>query len=641
MKKFAGLTLMLILIAAGAWLVLRPAPISLLIITLDTTRADHLGCYGKSDAATPNLDRLAREGALFEYAYSGVPLTLPSHTTMMTGLRPPEHGLHINGENAVNPEIVTLAEILDGRKYRTGAFIASFVLDSRFGLAQGFQEYNDDVGSGDPSEEGLRAYRNGRDVTDAAIPWLQSAGGKPFFCWVHYFDPHKPYHEHRELFGDRYAGRPYEAEIEYMDQQIGRILKTLEEAGRLDDTLIVAVGDHGESLGEHNELYHGNTLYNSGLHVPLIFRLPGRIFAGKRFAERVSLERIFPTVLELMEIRNRKNPLSLAGPVSGAEQVLPAPIHLETDEPWRQYGWHPLRGLIEGDLKYIRSPRAELYNVRSDPRELNNLAGERPDEMARMETALLELESGMTELTAVSAVLSASDEQILTSLGYTAGASSASPTAPPENLPDVKDMLPLLGKTMHAKSLLGENRPADAARLLEEVLSQDAGNASFHFLYAEALHDAGRCSAAVDVLEHLMQNQEMLLTAPLRLDSLTLLGKCFYSMNRLEESAAVLREALRIAPDSTVALNGLAWVLATTPSSTPADHTEAVRLAEEAVRLRGGNNPSHLDTLSVALASAGRRQEARIAAEKALKLAEEQGNRPLAGEIRARLKKFQ
>ncbi|MGD9873261.1 MAG: sulfatase-like hydrolase/transferase [Kiritimatiellia bacterium] len=641
MKKTVVIIAALVIAAVGVWLVLRPRPMNLLMITLDTTRADYLGCYGKSDAATPNLDRLAREGVLFEYAYSGVPLTLPSHTTMMTGLRPPEHNLRINGENALNPEITTLAEIVGKRGYRTGAFIASFVLDARFGLSQGFEEYNDDVTGGDPSEEGLRAYRPGSDVADAVIPWIESTAHRPFFCWVHFFDPHKPYHEHRNLFGDVYAGRPYEAEIAYMDQQIGRIIKTLENSGRLDRTLIVVVGDHGESLGEHNELYHGNTLYNSGLHVPLIFRLPGKIPAGRRFAQRISLDRIFPTALDVLRVKNKNNPLSLAAAVSGAGQVTAFPIHLETDEPWRQYGWHPLRGLIENNLKYIRSPRVELYDLQADPRELNDLAPVRAEEVVRMESVLASLESGMTAYRPERAILSKSDEQILTSLGYTAGASGEPDSAPAENLPDVKDMLPLLNQTMFAKTLLNQNKPAEAAAILEEVRAVDARNAAVELVYAEALHNAGRFSEAVEVLTNVVQNEEMSLAAPTRLDSMTLLGKCYYAMRRPSDSVAALREALRLAADSTVALNGLAWVLATDPNSTASDRAEAVRLAEEAVRLRGGTNPSHLDTLSVALAASGRRQEARSAAEKALKLAEEQGNMPLAGEIRARLKKFQ
>jgi len=458
---------------------------------------------------------------------------------------------------------------------------------------------------------------------------------------VHFFDPHKPYHEHRSLFGDVYAGRPYEAEIAYMDQQIGRIIKTLENSGRLDRTLIVVVGDHGESLGEHNELYHGNTLYNSGLHVPLMFRLPGKIAAGLRFNQRISLERIFPTVLDILRIKYDENPLSLAAALSFGGEVIPAPIHLETDEPWRQYGWHPLRGLIENNLKYIRSRRNELYDLQADPRELNDLAAVRAEEVVRMEAVLASLESGMMAYRPERAVLSKADEQILTSLGYTAGASGEPASAPAENLPDVKDMLPLLNQTMFAKTLLNQNKPAEAAAILEEVRAVDTHNAAVELVYAEALHNAGRFLEAVEVLTNVVQNEEMSLAAPTRLDSLTLLGKCYYSMRRASDSVAALREALQLAPDSIVALNGLAWVLATAPGSSAADRAEAVMLAEEAVRLKGGMNPSHLDTLSVALAAAGRRPEARTAAEKALKLAEEQGNMPLAGEIRARLKKFQ
>ncbi|HEY3968843.1 MAG TPA: sulfatase, partial [Planctomycetaceae bacterium] len=261
---------------------------NLLLITLDTTRADHLGCYGCSTARTPALDALAAAGMLCDCAYTVAPLTLPAHASLYTGLYPAEHGIRTNARGMLDAAVPTLTEVLARKGYDTAAFVASKVLDSKYGLARGFKTYNDLAGD-DDAAEALVGERNAGSVVDTALEWLKAPRSRPFFCWVHLFDPHSPYLPHTDLFGDEFAERPYDAEIAYVDQQVGRLLEYLKARGLDSQTLVVVVGDHGEGLGEHFERQHGMTLYNATLHVPLIFRYPAQLAPGGRLAANVSM----------------------------------------------------------------------------------------------------------------------------------------------------------------------------------------------------------------------------------------------------------------------------------------------------------------------------------------------------------------
>jgi arylsulfatase A-like enzyme len=278
-------------------LAVSPRP-NVLLITLDTTRADRLGCYGYTPALTPAIDGLAARGVLFERAYTPAPLTLPSHASMMTGLFPPEHGLLVNGRGRLGENVSTLAEVFRDAGYDTAAFLGSFVLHSKFGLDRGFKEYDDDMTNTDPTEDGLHRQRDGIWVVDSALAWLQKRRTKPFFCWVHLYDAHAPYLAHTEDFGDRFADSPYDGGIAYVDLQVQRLVNHLEGNGLTEQTLIVVVGDHGESLGEHDEKEHGLTLYGSVLRVPWIWAGPGATSAGRRVLQPVSLIDLRPTLLE-------------------------------------------------------------------------------------------------------------------------------------------------------------------------------------------------------------------------------------------------------------------------------------------------------------------------------------------------------
>ncbi|MBN2715667.1 MAG: sulfatase, partial [Deltaproteobacteria bacterium] len=285
-----------------------PLPSNILVITTDTTRADHLGCYGHKGIQTPNIDGLAREGVLFEEAFSVQPVTLPAHCSIFTGIYPFRHGVRDNNIYQLSRENETLAELLSSRGYLTTAFVASYILNHRFGLDQGFRYYNDRFVK--PKQKGrLPVDRQASEVSFLATEWLREMGGElktqPFFLWLHYYDPHADYsppHPWNTAYGD-----PYDGEIAYMDDWLGYLFDELKKAGKWDNTMVVLVGDHGEGLGEHSENTHGMFIYRSTTHVPLIIRCPGRAHGGRRVTSRVSQVDILPTVMKALGHEPPKN----------------------------------------------------------------------------------------------------------------------------------------------------------------------------------------------------------------------------------------------------------------------------------------------------------------------------------------------
>jgi len=275
---------------------------NLLLITLDTTRPDHLGCHGYAKGRTPAIDSLAASGVKFTRARCNVPLTLPSHATMMTGLYPPEHGCRINGAHSLGEGITTLAQQFSSRGYQTAAFVAAFVLDSKFGLDRGFQSYDQyDVPDEQEidSENVMYRYRRGDKGADAAVAWLRARSPhKPFFCWVHFFDPHRPYYVPASVAKGGVKAA-YDHEVSFMDRQVGRILDCLRGKGLLDNTVVVALGDHGEGLGEH-----GLLLYDHAMRVPLIVSFSSRFASGAESDALVSTVDLFPTIVEVFDWRH-------------------------------------------------------------------------------------------------------------------------------------------------------------------------------------------------------------------------------------------------------------------------------------------------------------------------------------------------
>ena len=351
------------------------APRSVLLITLDTTRADRLPPYGFGDATMPALDRLAREGVVFDQATTVAPLTLPAHTSLLTGLLPPRHGVRENASAPLADRHVTLAEILEARGYHTGAFVGSAILDPDRGLRQGFQEYGripHETGETLP-QAGRAVQRRGGAVVDDAIRWLERVGDAPFFLWAHLYDPHRPY-EAPEPFASRH--NPYIAELAYADSQIARLLDTLEKRNLLDRVVVVVTADHGESLGEHRELDHGVFLYESVLRVPLIVRAPG--LAPRRVADVVRLTDVMPTILDLLRLPVPElDGTSLVDALRG--RSLPEfEAYAESLYPQR-HGWAPLFSLRGDRFKFIDAPQPELYDLRVDPFEQRNILAERQE----------------------------------------------------------------------------------------------------------------------------------------------------------------------------------------------------------------------------------------------------------------------
>ncbi|MFN0198135.1 MAG: sulfatase-like hydrolase/transferase [Planctomycetaceae bacterium] len=531
--------------------------VNVLMITLDTTRADRIGCYGDASALTPTLDALASRGVLFEQALTPAPLTLPSHASMMTGLHPPEHGLTTNGRGRLNDELPTLAEALRDAGYETGAFVGSFVLHSKFGLTQGFDQYNDDMTHTDPTEHGLHRQRDGLRVIDAALEWLQLPRKKPFFCWVHLYDPHFPYVAHADTFGDRFQNDPYGGEIAYVDQQINRLMLFLQQQQLSDQTLVVIVGDHGESLGEHHELEHGMTLYHGALRVPWIWAGPGVTAVGRREPALVSLVDFAPTLLETVgvEMQGTVSGRSLQPALAG-QQIPSRDCYSATDDPLLELGCSPIRGLISQDWKYIRSPIVELYNLKDDPGEARNLAATEQERTRQMESALSSLEHSMTRRESADVELSPQEQRVLASLGYLGGQSETDENKKSEvQLPDIKQILPLHNTTEEAHQKLIDGDAPTAEKMLRVILRESPEYLPAQIFLAESLTKQHKLSESRELLESVIQHD------PEEEDAYFQLGLIELAENRREEAVKHFRKALEIKPDAIGALYNLGLTL--------------------------------------------------------------------------------
>lgn len=469
---------------------------NVVVITLDTTRADRIGAYGYKDIKTPHIDALAQHGVLFEDAITPVPLTLPSHTSIFTGQYPLHHGVRNNGTFKVPDDAVTMAEILKQRGLATGAVIGAFVLDSKFGLDQGFDTYDDNLHGGKKGPMFMFDERPGRMVTDQGLAWLQAHGKEPFFLWLHYFDVHANY-EPPPPFDVLYDGRPYDGEIAGVDAQIGRVVAALQDLNHLSDTLIVLTADHGESLGEHGEATHSMLIYDATLRVPLIVSHPA-LPQGRRVAGQVRTIDILPTVLDLLRA---PLPPGLDGESLVRAMRAPQPVdrasYIETLVPHFNNGWAELRGVRTAQYKYIRAPRAELYDLPADPHEEHNLLGQRPQEVARLSGALDAYLKGDVLLTGgaeqASLKLTAADRERLAALGYVV---SDHTTTAQENLPDPKDKIALWEEFQTAQNLMRQHKHAEAVQAFRTLLEKDPGNVLAHSSLATALSAIGQTDAA-------------------------------------------------------------------------------------------------------------------------------------------------
>lgn len=546
----AGL-LIITVVSVFVWLrgTSREPSLNVLLITLDTTRADRIGAYGYEQAHTPVLDQLARDGVLFERAISPAPLTLPAHASLFTGLYPPEHGLRTNGYGSLPESNQVLSEILSQAGFDTSAFVASFVLDRKFGLNRGFQHYDDNLADAEPTQDAIHRFRDGRLVVDSALEWLTSPRDKPFFCWVHLYDPHFPYEPHTVETEGVSTDVLYDGEITYTDQQVGRLLEQVTQHPR---TVVVVVGDHGESLGDHSELQHGYTLYDSTQHVPLIVQGVPDVQPGTRVSTTVSLVDLLPTLLELLNLPEADgiSGRSLMAGLSG-QPLEQRPCYGTTDDPFLQNGWSPLRSLTTDRWRYIRTTRPELYDLQADPQELTNLAGEDPEQVQKLEGQLVDLESSLAVGQAAEVQLSGAEQRALASLGYVSGGTRQE--APQQNdLPDVKDMLPFNTATQSAIDMLDQGRFAEAETALRKIVSESPPEHVSSRLYLGTVLEQQDQTAEAEKIY-----QKVLECRPDDSAALFHLGALYADLGRFEEAIQIFEKCLIVEPESTETLFNL------------------------------------------------------------------------------------
>lgn len=595
-----------------------PAPraTNLLLVTLDTVRADRLGCYGYADAETPWLDRLAREGLLFEQASAQVPLTLPSHASLLSGLLPPHHGLRNNGAGAFPEGTATLATMLSAEGYRTGAFLGAFVLDRRFGLGRGFQTYDDEIERAPGANVVLEAERPGREVVDRALAWMgQESGKQPFFLWVHLYDAHAPYlppSPHRE----RHPGRPYDGEIATVDEQLGRLLQELERRGLAGSTVVAVAADHGESLGEHGEQTHGLLLYEPTLRVPLLMRAPG-LPAGKAIRTPVSLVDVGPTLAGLI---GKSLPGTIAGTLDGrdlsavlrtGEEPPPSDIYAESQYP-AVFGWSPLSALRRRDLKYISSSEPELYDLSQDPREATNLAGSQQRTGEGFASRLAEIESGAIETQPMAA--DAETRERLASLGYIGGTGGGRTprTAAAKTGPAPLRMVDLFQRFERAHNRLGSGRPEDAEEALTELqalVAADPRNPVFRGKLAQAWKERGQLDRAVPLYRQAADD------APEDPEAWYNLATALQQAGRMDEARQALEKAMHLDPNRPEAHNtlGIVHLAKGKPDAAREEFELAVRLDPR--------NAQALNNLGNVLRGQGRTAEAESAYRQALQAA--------------------
>lgn len=478
---------------------------NLLLITLDTTRADRLGCYGYGEAQTPTLDRLAQSGVLFEDAQSQIPLTLPSHCSIMTGRFPGEHGVHLNGRMSLGDQFPTLATVFKQQGYDTAAFISSFVLDDRFGLNRGFDIYNADVGQVEPGMQVWELERSADVVTDRALNWLRTTGDKPFLGWIHYYDPHDPYKPPPTF---RLLNRhPYDGEIAFMDTQIRRLIDLLEKRNLLQKTLIVIAGDHGESLGEHQEWGHVTFLYDTHLHVPLIFSHPSMLPSGLRINTVVSLVDLFPTILDLFGWDQPKDLLSRSlMPALSGHTLKQVSGFAQNHYAYQLYGWAQQHSVIHKRWKYISSTKPELYDRQRDQHETNNLILKHPDVASSMLDLLKQRHNSMKRAEAPVTQLDQESLRRLETLGYVSGQKEFDAEVfltPGLNDPkDFVDVLQLLKKT---SSFIQHGRYVEAIPILESVVKRCPESVRVHHVLGKCYMKMRRYNKAIDQLDLALQ----------------------------------------------------------------------------------------------------------------------------------------
>jgi arylsulfatase A-like enzyme/Flp pilus assembly protein TadD len=533
-------------------------PPNVLLITVDTLRADRLGAYGYSRAKTPNVDRLADEGTLFTDAIAAAPITMPSHASIMTGLLPPAHGVRDNGAFALSDDAVTLAERLKAAGYETRAFVSALVLNRRYNLNQGFESYDDDLWAEDDPKLFLIRSRHANRTMDRVIEWFdkwyEEPQRKPFFAWVHLFDVHQPYHPP----GWARAVTPtlYDASMAYVDAEVGRLLQTLRVTSLLDDTIVVFTADHGESLGEHEEKTHAIFVYDATVRVPLIIRYPGpgRFRAGLRYDGPVRHVDIVPTLLDALRLPGAEQTqgVDLLPMTLGKAPRRELPQYSESLLSELGFGMAPLYAVRENGYKWIRAPRPELYDLKRDPQELNNLYPQAKEISAKLDAELQKLldDSRSRAIASRDNPMNKETLEALQSLGYLQG---------PQERKDMggmdpKDGILLYNRFEEARHLAQDEKWVEAETALRAILADQPRHTSARNILALTLMRQGRLAdAKAQYLQTLNEDQDQ---ARIYL----MLATIAMIEDKLDEADTYLHEALRVSPQFAEAASSLGMV---------------------------------------------------------------------------------
>jgi choline-sulfatase len=569
-------------------------PRHVVIVTIDTLRADHVGAYGYTNARTPTLDRLAREGVRFDRAYAAAPITLTSHASLMTGRYPPGHGARHNGMR-MDLTTPTLSETFAAKGYATAAFVAAFPLDRRFGLIKGFQTYGDTM----PRDESghLTNDRPGRVVVDEAMAWLAGHPHDRLFLWVHLFEPHAPYGNPADpAQASRSPVARYDDDIAEADVQVGRLLDALGD--RRAETLIVVAGDHGEAFGEHGEISHSLFTYDTTLRVPLIFS-GASIATPAVVSDAVSLVDVAPTIASLSGLArvDADGVVILPGQQPPSSNGVRA-LYAESFAPLLDFGWSPVRAIRKGTWKYIAAPKPELYDLARDPGETRNLVAAEP---ARATELAREVDRISTSVLA-STTKGADRETLarLQALGYASGRPAAG-----GDRPDPKDRREIAANLAQVAS--GELRGAALERALREILRADPQNPQANLRLGYVLLAAGRCAEAVTRFTTAIEAHLPSADAHLGRAACEVAGK------QIDAARRTLAGAQAVEPDNPVVSANLGLVLSDSgqPAAAIPHLQRALTLDPDLHQARFG--------LAVAYARTGRRADASKEAQELLR----------------------
>lgn len=614
---------------------------NLILITIDTMRADYWSCNGSTKVKTPNLDHLAKQGVNFERVRTPVPLTLPSHASILTSLYPRDHGIRDNAVYKLNEKHLTLAEVLRKHGYKTAAFVGSFVLDPRFGLNQGFDFYDAKTSGGVEMLERPDAERNAQQVYDAFAGWLErDQNSKPIFVWLHFYDPHAPY-EPPASFQKQYRSDLYAGEVAFTDSIIGKVVALLQTRKIMDQSMIAVVGDHGEGLGQHQETTHSVLVYNSTLHVPMLIFAPGLIPAGTKVSELSRTIDLAPTLLDYLAIPDRIGEgKSLRSAIEKKGNTSPGEAMSESLYPRLNLGWSELYGIESGNYHYILAPNPELYDLAKDPAEKQNIIGSSArvaqDLRRRLEANYIQGASANSKNPAVDP----ETREKMESLGYVSGSQGA---ISGKSSVDPKSKMEIWNQIQVGLYQFSQNQYQSAAKTFEKILSTEKqtplvydylGSSYMRLgneVEAQKCYDAalkeGIDSAAfhlnLGVIHfHRKENDQAIaeLQKAIALDDLNVtahykLGEVYRTMGNLGKAAGEFERALELNPSYVYARNGLGRIFAAMKRD-----TEALDAFQDVVRLDPEAAPGYFN-LAVQLDRMKRFKEALEMYRKFLKLA--------------------